>query len=134
MELDEQAQRIYPTLDDSTLLSLLLVLRSERDRHFELLKGIGEAYRETVGGDLPSAGSFAEVLERMDASRRPEDDSPDLLEFVRGLVREGGEDPGEQLNDPARWQTFFMYSAVVAAREQWVMQELTRRGLLPPMG
>jgi hypothetical protein len=134
MELDEQAQHVYPTLDDGALLTLLLVLRSERDRHLALITGVGKAYRETVGTDLPPARTMGEILERIDEHLPRDDDSFGVAEFVRGMMEADGEDADEILSSAERWQAFNEYATVVAVREQWVVGELTRRGLLPPMG
>lgn len=81
---------------------------------------------------MPPERSLGEILERIAASEEHDADTPGILGVVRDMTAAGGEDQDVQPGSAERRETFTKYSAVLAAREQWAISELVRRGLLPP--
>ena len=51
MALDERTQHTYAALDDAALLTLLLVLRDDMQRHMEQIRLLNKAYRDSAGPD-----------------------------------------------------------------------------------
>jgi hypothetical protein len=132
MTLDERTRQVYSALDDTALLTLLLVLRTDMDRHLQQLSTVGDAYRQAVGPDAPEPRNLREILEGVGAAGA--EARRDEIESVPGLMRSEAEEMEmqEALDDTAAWERYtVVYSRDLAEREFWVRTELARRGLIP---
>lgn len=126
MTLDGQTERVYAALDNNGLLSLLLVLRQEIERHLRMTKDLAKAYREAAGPDAPPITSLGDVVDRFGATPEWADSEISFREAMQAM------DVGAVLDDQESWRRFSTtYPIALGQREQWVFDELVRRGLLP---
>ena len=129
MTLDGQVERVYAALDDNGLLSLLLVLRQEIERHSRMVLDLAKAYRDVAVPDAPPITSFGDVVDKFDTTAEWAGAG---ISF-RETMRDSGF--GELLDDQESWRVFSAtYALELGQRERWVCDELVRRGLLPPLG
>ena len=126
MVLDGRTERVYAALDDSGLLSLLLVLRQEFERHARMTLDLAKAYHDAAGPDAPPITSFGDVVDQIGATGEWVGAEVGIREAMRSVG------VGEVLDDPETWRMFSAtYPIDLRQREQWVFEELVRRGLLP---
>jgi hypothetical protein len=124
--LDGQTERVYAALDDNGLLSLLLVLRQEFERHARMTLGLAKAYRDAAGPDAPPITSLGDVVDQIGATGEWVGAEVGIREAMRSVG------VGEVLDDQETWRTFSAtYPIELRQREQWVLDELGHRGLLP---
>jgi hypothetical protein len=124
--LDGQTERVYAALDNSGLLSLLLVLRQEFERHAQVTLEVARAYFDAAGPDAPPITSFGDVADRVGATGEWAAAEIGFREAMRAVG------VGEVLDDQETWRTFSAtYPVELRQREQWVLDELGHRGLLP---
>jgi hypothetical protein len=126
MTLDGQTERAYAALDNNGLLSLLLVLRQEIERHARMTSELAKAYREAAGPDAPPITSLGDVVDRLGATGEWAGAEIDFREAMQAV------DVDEVFDDRERWRTFSItYPIELGRRERWVFDELVHRGLLP---
>jgi hypothetical protein len=128
MALDGQTERVYAALDNNGLLSLLLVLRQEIERHARMTFELAKAYREAAGPDAPPITSLGDVVDRLGTTGEWAGAEIGFREAMQAL------DVGGVLDDRESWRTFSAtYPIELGQRERWVVDELVRRGLLPSL-
>lgn len=126
MTLDGQAEQVYAAMDNNGLLSPLLVLRQESERHARMTLELAKVYREAAGPDAPPITSLGDVVDRVGATGEWAGAAIGFREAMRAVG------VGEVLDDQESWRTFSAaYPIELRQREQWVLDELVRRGLLP---
>jgi hypothetical protein len=131
MVLDERTRRTYAALDDAALLTLLLVLRDDMQRHLEQIQTLNAAYRDSAGPNARTPATFEELFEALKASgdaaqHRSLDHALDQLRTHS--------DGAEHLTDPATFERFTVgYNRELAEREYFVRTELVRRNLIPDL-
>jgi hypothetical protein len=124
--LDGQTERVYAALDNSGLLSLLLVLRQEFERHARMTLELAKAYRDAAGPDAPPITSLGDVVDRVGATGEWVGAEIGFRETMQAVGL------GEVLDDQETWRTFSAtYPNELRQREHWVLDELSHRGLLP---
>jgi hypothetical protein len=125
MTPDEHAKQLYSTLDNACLLSLLLVVRDELERHKQMSLTLMDVVRELGGTRGRPITDIADAFRCLLT-----DVSAEEVLVVREALRTTGF--GEVLDSPDAWQTLLVtYPLDLGRREHWILVELTRRGLLP---
>lgn len=125
--------RLYASLDDAALLSLLLVLRDEVARRQRMTLELAKIHREAPGPDAPPAG-IGETLRFVAAAAAGNATAAGNAggENAESLQRSLGIDA--PAFDPDRWgRQLVDYALELGRREQLALAELVRRGLLPAM-
>ena len=131
MVLDERTRHAYAALDDGALLTALLVLRDDMQRHMEQVRALNAAYRDSVGPGARTPATFEELFEALkasgDAAQRRSLDH--VLREMRAHA-----DGAEYVADPATFERFTVgYGRELAEREYFVRTELARRNLIPDL-
>ncbi|MEU7060758.1 hypothetical protein [Streptomyces sp. NPDC046197] len=129
---DEGWRIAYAALDSATLLALLPVLKEGKDKALEWVKHESQHHEQLEGSDAYTAQLLGEALAAFDARTPAEDeDARGKLGELRKTVHEilGGQASRTREAKADMRMSEFLWAH--QQREQWILEELTRRGLLP---
>ncbi|WP_439948431.1 hypothetical protein [Streptomyces sp. BBFR109] len=128
---DEHWQAIYTALDTSTLLALLPVLREGKERATRMVEMDARHHQQMDGSDAYSAQLYGEALAAFDARIAADDPAREKLAELRDKVQEVLGDQVRRTAEGKRDMRSAEYLWAHQQREQWIIEELTRRCILP---
>ncbi|WP_073223103.1 hypothetical protein [Streptomyces sp. NBRC 110465] len=128
---DEHWHATYTALDSSTLLALLPVLREGKERAAKMVEMDARHHQDMEGTDAYTAQLYSEALAAFDARIAADDPARKKLAELRDKVHEVMGGQVQRTAKSKRDMRTAQYLWAHQQREQWIIAELTRRGILP---
>ena len=131
--LDRGTEKIYHAADTGTLLALLPLLRTQIERARAEMEHAARYEEASADADAEIAEGYGELLAVLDARMGDDPRKRDFLQGIRDRVSAMMASLHE--NDSADAEHvagLLRYSVELTEREHWIIDEMRRRGYLPP--
>jgi hypothetical protein len=131
--LDQGTEKVYLAADTGTLLALLPLLRTQIERARAEMEHAARYEQASADADAEIAEGYGELLVTLDTQMGNDPRKRDFLQGIRDRISAMMASLHENDSaDPEHVADLLRYAVDLTERERWIIDEMRRRGYLPP--